>query len=644
MLRSEGGTGMSIAPRFKVYLLVLCLVSLCFAAAVPAYATELTGLNFTMETDPSTMTSPGKVTVKVRLANSGQTDITVPLALYDADDKIVPSFFDGGTLSQLKVGETQVWSGEYNVTQAQLDAGKLIFTVKAASAESAGSTISFPAEAALTYIGEKVDLSVKRTADPEVVRKDDTLTVLYELVNNGNVRLRDIRVREHSSISNKTETITALEPGASATVKFEKKASTSDLTSHPNISYKKDGSTETLRTSLDNLVIPSARPNLKLTLTADQTSVNIGDKAVLTLVMQNDGNVSYSNVSVKDAKLGEVFTNIDIPAKQTITRTKEVTMQETSSFLFEVNLKDNTGREQTEKTTELKISAYDPAKMIRLTLEMSADKTSIDTVPGVVGFTVNITNNSDFDVKDIKILQGLTQVYSIASLAPGATTTLTRQYQVSQGGKFQFTAQAVDSEKNTQTFTSNSMDIPYVPATPAPTKEVFATIPPVVTYTPVPAETTGISGSQGVNTLLILTIAAGALFGVSFLLFGVSTIMRLRAQRQSDSAYDHLAREPKRDYLDPDTYSDARGETTVSAAEATAPAEEIELPHTKYLKEDAPVVEPLAEETLVDETPAVEQAAEEGGYRLTRENEMQDAPETGTTEHRSRRSDKHKNT
>jgi hypothetical protein len=46
----------------------------------------------------------------------------------------------------------------------------------------------------------------------------------------------------------------------------------------------------------------------------------------------------------------------------------------------------------------------------------------------------------------------------------------------------------------------------------------------------------------------------------------------------------------------------------------------------------------------VEETPAVEQAAEEGGYRLTRENEMQDAPETSATEHRTRRSDKHKNT
>lgn len=643
---------MSIAPRFKVYLLVLCLTALCLALVLPASATELTGLNFTMEVDPSTMTSPGKTTVKVRLANSGQTDITLPLSLYDADDKIVPSFFDGGTLSQLKVGETQVWSGEYAVTQAQLDAGKLIFTLKADSTQSAGSTISFPAEASLTYIGEKVDLSIKRVVEPEVVRKGDTVTILYELVNNGNVRLTDIRVREHSSISNKTETVASLEPGANATVKFEKKASTNDLASHPNITYKKDGSKETLRMALDNLVIPSARPNLKLTLSADQTSVNIGDKVVLTLVLQNDGNVSYSNVTVSDAKLGEVFANIDIPAKQTITRTKEVTMQETTNFLFDVSLKDNTGREQKEKTNELKVSAYDPAKMVRLTLEMTANKASIDTVPGEIEFTVNVTNNSDFEVKDIKIKQGATQVYTIASLAPGATMNITRMYQVSQSGKFQFTAEAVDSQKNIQTFTSNAIDIPFVPATPAPTKEVYVTIPPVVTYTPVPAETTGLSGSQGVNALLILTVAVGVLFGISALLFGVSTIMRARARRQSDAAYDHLSREPKRDYLDPNTYTEGKEKTpevSPETVDGTLEKVEVELPHTKYLKEDLPADEAIpaekateAEETLVQTEPLTEPPTEAGGYRLTRENEMKDEPAAPQTEHRSRRASKHK--
>lgn len=218
---------MFIAPRHKVYLLVVCVLALMVWGAVPASASDLGGLNFTMAADPSTLTSPGTVNVTVRLANSGQTDILTPLSLYDADNNLVTSFFDGGSLAQLKVGETQTWQGTYAVTQAQLDAGKIIFTVKAAVVDTQGNVanVALPAEAVLTYTGEKIDLSISRTIDPEVVRKDAMVKVLYELVNNGNVRLVDIRVREHSSISTTTQTVASLEPGASAVVTFEKKAS-----------------------------------------------------------------------------------------------------------------------------------------------------------------------------------------------------------------------------------------------------------------------------------------------------------------------------------------------------------------------------------------------------------------------------------
>lgn len=628
---------MFIAPRHKVYLLVVCVLALMVCVAVPASASDLSGLNFTMAVDPGTLTSPGAVNVTVRLANSGQTDIMTPLSLYDADNNLVTSFFDGGSLAQLKVGETQTWQGTYAVTQAQLEAGKIIFTLKAAVVDTQGNVanVALPAQAALTYTGEKVDLAFNRTIDPEVVRKDAMVKVLYELVNKGNVRLVDIRIREHSSISTTTQTVAALEPGASASVTFEKKASTADLTSHPNITYRKDGDRATLRATLDALTIPAARPNLKVNLTADQTSVSIGDKVNLTLDMQNTGNVSYSNVVITDAALGEVFTNVDIPSGQTVTRTKEVTMLATATYRFTLALNDNTGISQTQQTNEVKVSAYDPSQIIRLSLVLSADRDAINAVPGIIRFNVEVTNNSDFALKNIKILQGATPVYTIASLLPGQSINVNREYQLSQSGKFQFTATAVDAQDNTQSFTSNTLEIPFVPSTPAPTLETPVTIPPVVTLTPVPVETTGVTGSQGVSVLMILTWVAGILFAGSFVLFAISTFARAKQRRQSESAYDHLALEPKRDFSDPATYSEektgSKDEDSVRAAVPEAPLPETEMPHDKYLKQDLPA------ETVdqpADDSP--QPVTDEGGYRLTREGE--DAAPEG--EPRTRRSDK----
>lgn len=627
---------MVIAPRFKVYLSVLVVLALLITGACAlAQEVGMAGLSFTMETDPATMTAPGKTKVTVRLANSGQADITTPMALYDGDNKPVTSFFDGGTLSVLKVGETKTWSGEYAVSKAQLEAGKIIFTLKSSVVDGAGNVaqVNLPAEAKLTYIGEKVDLTIKRTVTPEVVRKDQTVTVLYELVNGGNVKLTDIKLREHASISSKTETIKSIEPGNSASVKFEKKAGTADLQSHPNVTYKKEGSKEMLRATLDTLVIPAAKPNLKLNLAAEPSSVNIGDKVTLTLTMQNDGNVAYEGVTVKDKKLGEIFTNVDIPAKQTVTRTQEVTMLETTTFQFQLGLKDNTGKEQTEKTNELKVSAYDPAKMIRLTVEVSADRESILTVPGEIYFTTVVTNNSDFEVKNIKLLHGANRVYTIAALAPGRSAKMTREYALSQAGKYQFAAEAVDSQNNTQRFESNTLEIGYTPATPRPTAEVHPTVEPVVTYTPVPA--TQNTGSNSVNALFVLTAVVGALFAVTFLLFAASTLMRLRASRQSEAAYDHLSRSMKRDFSDASTYSADEAVQPADEPEAESALDEQELPHAKYLKEET------AEEVKATEEEVARKIEDEGGYRLTRSAETREEADRPAVEARTRRASKH---
>ena len=611
---------MVIAPRFKAFLSVLVAMIL-MASCVCALAeqTGMESLSFTMEADPATMTAPGKTKVTVRLANSGQEDITTPMALYDGDNKPVTSFFDGGTLSVLKVGETKTWSGEYAVSKAQLEAGKIIFTLKASVVDASGNVaqVNLPAEAKISYIGEKVDLTINRTVTPEVARKDQVVTVQYELVNNGNVKLTNVKLREHASISSKTETVKSIEPGSSATVKFEKKAGTGSLQSHPNVTYKKDGGKEIFRATLDALDIPNAKPNLKLNLTADNTSVNIGDKVTLTLTMQNDGNVSYSGVTVKDKKLGEIFTNVDIPAGQTVIRTQEVTMLETTEFQLDLALKDNTGKEQNEKTNALKVSAYDPAKMIRLSVELSADRESIMTMPGEIYFTTVVTNNSDFEVKNIRLLHGANKVYTIGALAPGKSAKMTREYSLSQAGKYQFTAEALDSQNNTQRFESNALQIGYAPATPKPTAELVATVEPVVTYSPIPTQEG--AQSNGLNALLVLTTVIGVLFVIAFLTFLASTLMRLRAARQSEAAYDHLSRSVKRDFSDASTYAEEEKPQEDTAPESEESEEkpndlpdEPELPHTKYLKE-----EPQPENEQDVQTPVAEET-EEGAYRLTR--------------------------
>lgn len=51
----------------------------------------------------------------------------------------------------------------------------------------------------------------------------------------------------------------------------------------------------------------------------------------LTLTLNNKGNVDFSDIRVTDDTLGEVFSNQELKAGNSLTLTKDVTIQETAS-------------------------------------------------------------------------------------------------------------------------------------------------------------------------------------------------------------------------------------------------------------------------------------------------------------------------
>lgn len=586
-------------------------------------------ISFTMSVDPTTLTKPDEVTVSVRVANVSTADINTALSLFDPDDKPVTDFYDGGSLYSLKLNEARTWQGKYTVTQAQLDQGKITYTLRYAKTDAEGSVtqVTLPASADIAFAGEKADLTVTRVIEPAVVRTGSDVKVIYELVNTGNVRLTDIRVRENRTISTNTQTVNPLAPGEKATVTFTKRAARTDLESSALINYRKDGDRTTLRVTLDALAIPIAKPGLAYELSVDRAVVNVGETVNLTLTVRNTGNISYSNVTVTDTKLGEVFTGLSIPAGETVTHTKEVTLTESSAFKFTLNLEDNTGSTLKETTNEIKISAYAEGQMMKLNLQVTPDTDTVTALPGKVTFTIIITNDSNAPAKNISITHGGTSIDTISELSPGQSMTLPRDFLITHAGKFRFTASARDALDNVVTFESQDIQIGFTPPTVAPTQVVVVTVAPPVTIAPLTQETQ----DPAMQTLWIAVIAAGALFGVALILFTISSIMRVNARKQSDAAYDHLETSSRRDYTNPATY-----EGTTSVADeppADTPIEEIR-PKAEGLSLDNYPIEETAIDAAAEDAPVAETG---DSYQLVREA----APPADATEGRTRRAAKH---
>ena len=608
---------MRFARRLLRYTgaLLLLMVLVC----VPAMAEDNDPVTFTIQATPQSLTGPGEISVSLRVSNPSDTDMIAPVTLYDPDGNVVSSFGDGGSYV-LKSGDSRSWEGKWNVTQAQLDAGAVAYTLRYHLEDESGALVELNRQAVahVEFMGERVNLAVTRTINPQVVRSGGQANVTYELYNNGNVELTDIRVQEN--ITKTAKTVKSLPAGERTTVSFSTRIGNADLTSNAAITYKAKGSAQTLKETVEDAVIPKANPNLKIELSTPTQGVNVGEAATLVITFTNAGNVSYSNVTVTEQKRGEILTNLSIPAGATVTEQKEFILMEPTDFKVTATLPDNTGETRTLSSNELRVGVFDPEKQLLLTLNLTCDQETVPQVPADVKFHLTVTNNSNIKAEKIAITHGSTAIYTISALEPGESAVLDRDVRISQAGQFRFTASLKDSLSNTVTFDSNTIRVSIDRTTPAPTEVPLATVAPPVLVTPSPADP--LMG-QGRNALLTAAVALGALFGVALVLFAVSTVIRMRKKSKSKAAYDHLDLAERRDYTEPGDheFDEAVEEEIESRENAVEEAAPVVLPHEKVLSSAAEAGE--------NEAPAAGNMPDtdgEGGYRLSREETKPEAP------------------
>ena len=597
---------MMLARRKLIGIAGLLALLMAFLMVLsPAGMAEGDPIDFTIQVTPKALTEPGPVTVSLRVANTSSEPMTDPVTLYDPAGNVVKSFGNQGSFTL--AGEAfRAWEGTWNVTQAQLDAGEFAYVLKYMVESDNGEMVEMErkATARIESAGESVALSITRTISPEVVRSGGTATVVYELYNSGNIELTDIRVKE--KIARSAQTVKSLAANQRVSLTFSSRMGSSDLTSNATITYKTKGSTRTLTEKVEDAVIPLANPNLKITVSSPTAGVNIGDAATLVLTFTNSGNVSYSNVRVVDEKRGEIFSNLSIPAGATITQEKEFRLTEPTTFKITASLPDNTGETRTLTTQpkELTIGVFDPEKTLLLTLNLTADQDTVPSIPADVRFHLAVTNNSNVKAEKIAIRHGDTAIYTIASLEPGASTTLTRDVRISQAGKFRFTASVKDALNNTVTFDSNTVQIIYAQPTSAPTAVPVVTVAPYVAATPAPLDGWRTSAQ---NALMIALMVLGVLFGIAMLLFLVSSVVRIVRKAKSNAAFDHLELSERRDYTEPADEElegiEARTEESMMNLESDL---ELTKDHTLTPVENAPELEDLPDWDG------------EGGYRVTR--------------------------
>lgn len=597
--------------RRKCLFLVLALMLVLLAGV--ALADSLTDpVKISMELSKNKFTEPGPVTVSITLSNVGEGDLPGPITLYYPSGKKVEEFGS----PTLAVGSSKNWSGSWTVTQNELDNGKLTFSCKYSIYNQDGELVN-----KVKYFSKKISsvsadpvIEVRRTVIPSLATKGQEVTVTYEITNIGTVDVTNVTIKENASVSAKSGTIDRVAVGATQTYVFTTAMGTKDLTSAATVTYKANNKTFT--TKVEAATVRYGEVNLSASLSADKKGGVPGDTVKLTLTLKNTGNVDFKNVTVTDASLGTVFSNEVVAAGKTATLTKEVTLSQNMDLLFAVTAEDETGGRVETATGRVSVVCMDPTQQVMMTVTAAADRDKVYKLPGTVRFTITVQNDSAVEVKNVTVKAVDTAVYTISTMAPGASLTFARDMDVSMAGTYQFTASCRDMLNQTQTFTSNAIAIAYAPPTPVPTETPLVT-PPAPRMEPMPTEQLPPAWLETAESVAGTAkwVLAG-LGGVMLILLSIGAVRRGRSRSQSRRAMDHLDGAVYRDYSAAPrgrrrseiTDNLQQKEEPVPAGketEGTAQNSELMAETLKRLYEDKPAEEPAV---TVEEAPAAKPA------------------------------------
>ncbi|MBQ9890003.1 MAG: DUF11 domain-containing protein [Firmicutes bacterium] len=414
----------------------------------------------------------------------------------------------------------------YTVTQADVDAGKIINTVTASGNPPTGDAVTDTATVTVTTVKAEASISVDKTADKtENAKVGDVITYTITVTNDGNVTLTGVALEEalKGVVEVSALSATTLAPQTTATASYKYTVTQADVDAGKIVNtVTASGNPPTGEAVTDTATVTvttvKAEASISVDKTADKTeNVKVGDVITYTITVTNDGNVTLTGVALEEALKGVVevsalsATTLAPQATATAKYSYTVTQTDVDAGKI-VNTVTASGNPPTGEavTDDATVTVTTVAADAKLTVEKTAEPTKDVKVGDKVKYTVVITNSGNVTVKSIELTDSLVVINEAAfELAPAASKTITYEYTVTQkdvdAGKIDNTAIATGKDPAGGTVTaSDDATVTTVEAKAALTvtktasKTAGAEAGDVITYT-VTVENTGNVTVKGIT-------------------------------------------------------------------------------------------------------------------------------------------------
>jgi len=395
-------------------------------------AVQSPGLNVTKTASPATYSAVGEViTYTIVVENTGNVTLS-GVAVTD------PLTGLNEVIASLAPGASESYTETHAITQADLDAGSVVNTASAAGTAPNEQPVSDTDGETVNAVQEP-GLLVTKTASPATYSAvGEVVTYTIVVTNTGNVTLSGVAVTD--PLTGLNEVIAILAPGASETYTQTYTITQANLDAGSVVNTASAAGTapneDPVSGSDGETVTAVQQPGLAVTKTAaPQTYDAVGDEITYTIVVENTGNVTLSDIAVTDPLTGlnESIASLAPDASETYTQTYTITQAN-----LDAGSVVNTASAAGAAPNEQPVSGSDSETVTGeqspgLNVTKTASPATYSAVDQVITYTILVANTGNVTLSSVVVTDPLTGLNeTIASLAPGASETYTQTHTITQ--------------------------------------------------------------------------------------------------------------------------------------------------------------------------------------------------------------------
>lgn len=513
---------------------MLCSAAAAYAAADPVRVSSLS--------EPQSVISEQEVDITIKVYNSSPEDLESDVILYNPLGSPVETY------KGLKGENSVTYTGKWNVTQEEIEAGKIKYYIKYMVETEEGLKenlrtvpVTIQTEAALPQ------LTATYSVSPTAAREGQEVTLSYTLSNTGNVELRNI-VIENDGVTKKDVTAASLSVGEKITLEDKVEMGSKEMISKPQVTYQAAGSSKKLTISdMARKTITVAEDGLEVEIKADEIkNIYPGEEIEFELAMKNSGNTAYTDLSVQLSDGTAVADGVELAPGASYSDTFTMSFTEGKTVSVNVTGSDDAGNQVAMSSNELNVTTQSLSRALILEVAAGVQETTIYSEPAVLRFAVQVKNIGETDATTLTVKQNKTTVATIPSLPSGESRTLVFDLETSIAGQFRFDVSGKDAAGVEKTYSSNVLQVTYVQPTPAPTSTpaptaVPPTPTPVPTATPVPS--LGEIIAEKVNPVVLYSVA-GVLGALLVIVLSVNAVQSAKYKKRMAGAIDTIELSP----------------------------------------------------------------------------------------------------